>query len=60
MHIVKAHDLMSNSNMVNVMKSLKKHEIIVLIAIFIKNANVEKVNLDDLYDECEYAISFFK
>jgi len=46
--------------MVNVMKSLKKHEIIVLIAIFIKNANVEKVNLDDLYDECEYAISFFK
>ena len=49
-HVVKAYDEMSNSNIVQVMKGLRKLEILILIALYLENAKVEKVPLEPLQE----------
>ncbi len=50
--IVKAYDSMSNSKVVNVLKSLRNIEIVVVIALMITNVRVEKVDLQNIRTEC--------
>lgn len=47
-----AYDEMSNSNIVQVMKGLRKYEVLILIALFLENSRVEKVELDKLQERC--------
>ena len=51
-HVVSAYDEMSNSNIVRVMKGLRKLEVLILIALYLENHAVEKVELDRLQDRC--------
>lgn len=51
-HVVTAYDEMSNSNIVRVMKGLRKLEVLVVIALYLENATVEKVELDKLQERC--------
>ena len=39
---------MSDSNVVKVLKTLKKFEILTLVALFIENSKIEKVELGKL------------
>lgn len=43
---------MSNSNVVKVMKGLRKLEVLTLIALYLENHSVEKVELDRLQERC--------
>jgi hypothetical protein len=58
--IVKAYDSISNSKVVNVLKSLRNIEIVVVIALVITNARVEKVELQNLRNECDFIINEIK
>ena len=58
--IVKAYDSISNSKVVNVLKSLRNIEIVVVIALMITNARVEKVELQNLRNECDFLINEIK
>jgi hypothetical protein len=58
--IVKAYDSMSNSKVVNVLKSLRSFEIVVVIALMITNVRVEKVELQNLRNECDFIINDIK
>ena len=60
MDIVKAYDSISNSKVVNVLKSLRNIEIVVVIALVITNARVEKVELQNLRNECDFIINEIK
>ena len=51
-HVVCAYDEMSKSNIVNVMKGLRRFEVLTLIALYLENHRVEKVSLDILQDRC--------
>ena len=44
---------MSDSNVVKVLKTLKKFEILTLVALFIENSKIEKVELGKLQNSCE-------
>ncbi len=58
--IVKAYDSMSNSKVVNVLKSLRNIEIVVVIALMITNVRVEKVDLQNIRTECDFIINDIK
>ena len=58
--IVKAYNSISNSKVVNVLKSLRNIEIVVVIALVITNARVEKVELQNLRNECDFIINEIK
>jgi len=45
---------------VNVLKSLRNIEIVVVIALVITNARVEKVELQNLRNECDFIINEIK
>jgi hypothetical protein len=47
-HVELAYKEMNDSNIVKVMRTLKKFEILILIALFIENSNIEKVELGRL------------
>lgn len=47
-HVELAYNEMNDSSIVKVMKTLKKFEILILIALFIENSNIEKVELGKL------------
>ena len=47
-HVELAYKEMTDSSIVKVMKTLKKFEILILIALFIENSNIEKVELGKL------------
>ena len=52
-HVELAYKEMNDSNIVKVMRTLKKFEILILIALFIENSNIEKVELGRLQSQCE-------
>ena len=58
--IVKAYDSMSNSKVVNVLKSLRNYEIVVVFALIITNARIEKVELQNLRNECDFILNDIK
>ena len=47
-HVESAYNEMSDSNIVKVMKTLKKFEVLILVALFIENSKIEKVELGKL------------
>lgn len=47
-HVESAYKEMSDSNIVKVMKTLKKFEVLILVALFIENSKIEKVELGKL------------
>lgn len=57
---VKAYDSMSNSNVVNVLKSLRNFEIVVILALIITNVRVEKVDLNILKNEIDFIMNDIK
>ena len=44
---------MSDSNVVKVMKTLKKFEVLILVTLFIENSKIEKVEIGKLQNSCE-------
>jgi hypothetical protein len=57
---VKAYDSMSNSKLVNVLKSLRNLEIVVTLALIITNVRVEKVDLNVLKNEIDFIMNDIK
>ena len=51
-HIIDAYDEMSSSKVVQVLKSLRQMEIIVILAVFMENLKVENSLVEDVYDRC--------
>ena len=51
---------MSNSKVVNVLKSLRNLEIVVTLALLITNVRVEKVDLNILKNEIDFIMNDIK
>lgn len=52
-HVSLAYNEMSDSNIVKVMKTLKKFEVLALVTLFIENSKIEKVEIGKLQNSCE-------
>jgi Cdc6-like AAA superfamily ATPase len=58
-HIMDAYEEMSNSKTVHVLKSLRKYEVLVILALFLelKSSKLEKVLMDKVQDRCQIIIN---